>query len=75
MTRAEQGQYICSAENEAGSTSAVGTLEVHTIPVVTIHPPGPVVVKPGQKIRLECRASGYPQPQVQWSKHQPGRTF
>lgn len=70
MTRAEEGQYICTAENEAGSISAVGSLEVHTIPVVTIYPPGPVFVSPGQRVRLECRAAGHPQPQVQWSKHQ-----
>lgn len=47
----------------------MGHVEVHTSPVLTILPHSGVVnVREGQYIRLECRASGVPQPTVQWSK-------
>lgn len=75
VTRDEEGQYMCSAENPAGSRTVVATLEVQSYPVISIFPPSPVIVSPGQRVRLECRATGYPQPTVSWSRHQKGVAF
>ncbi|KAF5283747.1 hypothetical protein FQR65_LT02641 [Abscondita terminalis] len=66
---AEAGEYMCTAENVAGKTTAIGHLEVHTRPVLTISPRSGIVnVREGEYVRLECKATGVPQPTVQWSK-------
>lgn len=60
---------MCTAENSAGKTTAIGHVEVHTRPILTITPQsGVVTVHEGDYLRLECRALGIPQPTVQWSK-------
>uniref|UniRef100_A0A1B6EDX6 Basement membrane-specific heparan sulfate proteoglycan core protein n=1 Tax=Clastoptera arizonana TaxID=38151 RepID=A0A1B6EDX6_9HEMI len=75
VTRDEEGQYMCTAENVVGSRTAVATLEVQSYPIISIYPPSPVTVSPGQRVKLECRASGHPQPSVSWSRHQTGASF
>ncbi|XP_075211994.1 terribly reduced optic lobes isoform X4 [Lycorma delicatula] len=75
VTFADKGQYMCNVENEAGKVSAVANVEVHTLPVIRLSPPGPIIVSPGQRVRMECRASGYPDPSVIWQKHQPGAGY
>lgn len=70
ITLAEAGEYICTAENPAGKTTAIGHLDVQTVPVVTITPSsGTITVSQGQHIRFECKATGLPAPTVQWSRH------
>nr|QBP17600.1 heparan sulfate proteoglycan [Recilia dorsalis] len=75
-TRADEGQYLCTADNPEGSATTVAELVVHSMPLITITPPGQSVkVSPGQHVRLDCRAYGHPSPTVVWSKHQPGYQF
>lgn len=70
VTVAEAGEYVCTAENAAGKTTAIGHVDVQTVPVVTITPStGTITVGQGQHIRFECRATGLPAPTVQWSRH------
>lgn len=75
MTHAEAGQYICHADSKAGSTTVVATLVVHSMPKITISPSTDVQVLVGQRVKLECRATGEPQPTVEWSKHRTGFAF
>jgi hypothetical protein len=75
VTQSEAGQYICHAESKAGSTTAVATLVVNTMPKITVSPSTDVQVVVGQKVKLECRATGEPQPTVEWSKHRTGHAF
>lgn len=75
VTQAEAGQYICHAESEAGSTTAVATLVVQSMPRITISPSTDVQVVVGQRVKLECRATGDPEPTVEWSKHRSGFAF
>lgn len=75
VTGNEQGQYVCTAENDAGSITGVATLTIQSIPVVTISPnptSGPIRVKEGQRVRLECRAQGDPAPSVSWKRLRTG---
>lgn len=72
---ADKGQYICTVENDVGKVSAVATVEVHTLPVIRLSPPGPIMVSPGQRVRMECRASGYPDPSVVWHRQQLGAGY
>ncbi|XP_020284881.1 basement membrane-specific heparan sulfate proteoglycan core protein isoform X6 [Pseudomyrmex gracilis] len=76
ITVNDGGAYICSASNEVGSTSVIAHIEVQSMPVITIAPKlGILQVKRGSRVRLVCSASGYPQPNVAWSKHLNGLTI
>ncbi|XP_019884797.1 basement membrane-specific heparan sulfate proteoglycan core protein isoform X13 [Camponotus floridanus] len=76
ITVNDDGAYICSASNEVGSTSVIAHIEVQSLPVITITPKhGILQVKRGSRIRLICSASGYPQPNVAWSKYVHGVTI
>ena len=73
---AEAGQYVCTAVNEAGSTTGVATLNIQSIPQVSITPTGsPVRVRLGQRLHLECRATGDPLPSVSWKRLRTGFLF
>ncbi|XP_044727463.1 basement membrane-specific heparan sulfate proteoglycan core protein-like isoform X3 [Chrysoperla carnea] len=68
ITREASGEYVCTARNEAGETNAIGVIEVQSKPEITIQPPGErIILKEGERLRLECRARGEPQPTVAWS--------
>ncbi|HEX7610159.1 MAG TPA: IPT/TIG domain-containing protein [Solirubrobacteraceae bacterium] len=59
-------QYRAVFQNTAGSvTSAVATLTVRDIPVVTQQPSN-TTVEVGEAASFEATASGYPAPTVQW---------
>ncbi|XP_024875337.1 basement membrane-specific heparan sulfate proteoglycan core protein-like isoform X2 [Temnothorax curvispinosus] len=76
ITANDGGAYICSASNEVGATSIIAHIEVQSMPVITILPKDGILnVKRGSRVRLTCSASGYPQPNVAWSKHVNGITI
>jgi alpha-tubulin suppressor-like RCC1 family protein len=59
-------QYRAVFQNAAGSaTSAVATLTVHSVPVVTLQPVS-TTVEVGEGASFEATASGFPAPTVQW---------
>ncbi|KAK6617380.1 hypothetical protein RUM43_014389 [Polyplax serrata] len=64
----DAGQFICRAENAAGSVDAIATIEVQSKPVITVTPSNDITVVEGQRIKLECRGTGSPTPSVSWSK-------
>lgn len=68
MKLEDAGQFICRAENSAGSVDAIASIEVQSKPVITITPSNDVSVVEGQRVKLECRATGSPTPSVSWSK-------
>ncbi|XP_043797110.1 basement membrane-specific heparan sulfate proteoglycan core protein-like isoform X13 [Apis laboriosa] len=70
ITTNDGGSYVCSAVNSVDSNSANVYIEVQSVPVILITPKsGILTVKPGDRVRLVCSATGYPQPTVAWSKH------
>ncbi|KAG5900605.1 hypothetical protein JTB14_017460 [Gonioctena quinquepunctata] len=73
ITPYEDGEYICSAVNEAGTATATAQIIVHTPPEVEITPPRESITKNvGDSLRLECQARGIPQPSVVWTKYEQG---
>lgn len=63
----DAGLYVCEAHNSAGQTSIETSIIVQTIPIITITPHAEqITVKRGDVLRLECRATGHPQPMVRW---------
>uniref|UniRef100_A0A665UZW2 Heparan sulfate proteoglycan 2 n=1 Tax=Echeneis naucrates TaxID=173247 RepID=A0A665UZW2_ECHNA len=62
------GAYRCVASNPFGITHSIVSLIVKEIPVAVVTPVGPVRVRVGEPINLECQASGEPRPSVSWHR-------
>uniref|UniRef100_A0A2A4JYV4 Hemolin n=1 Tax=Heliothis virescens TaxID=7102 RepID=A0A2A4JYV4_HELVI len=60
----DEGEYTCTARNEAGTASASAIIKVRALPEITITPSPYMQLSTGDVINIECRASGYPEPQV-----------
>ncbi|XP_060793461.1 basement membrane-specific heparan sulfate proteoglycan core protein isoform X3 [Neoarius graeffei] len=65
---ANQGAYRCVASNPYGVTHSIASLIVREPPRATVTPTGPVRVKAGEPINLECQASGEPRASVTWHR-------
>uniref|UniRef100_A0A7M4G0T5 Basement membrane-specific heparan sulfate proteoglycan core protein n=1 Tax=Crocodylus porosus TaxID=8502 RepID=A0A7M4G0T5_CROPO len=63
-----QGTYHCVASNRFGIASSVVSLVVQESPTVSVMPEGPVTVKVGKSLSLECLGRGDPRPLVRWSR-------
>uniref|UniRef100_A0A3Q2Z5D6 Heparan sulfate proteoglycan 2 n=1 Tax=Hippocampus comes TaxID=109280 RepID=A0A3Q2Z5D6_HIPCM len=61
------GAYRCVASNPFGITHTIISLIVKS-PVATVTPVGPVHIRVGEPINLECQASGEPRPSVSWHR-------
>uniref|UniRef100_A0A8C7RED3 Heparan sulfate proteoglycan 2 n=1 Tax=Oncorhynchus mykiss TaxID=8022 RepID=A0A8C7RED3_ONCMY len=59
-----QGTYNCVATNLFGITQSIVSLIIRA----TVTPQGPVRVRMGEPINLECQASGEPRPSVTWHR-------
>lgn len=75
VTTADAGGYTCEAHNLVGTTNATASLEIDSIPTITITPSSPITVSVGQPVKLECRAHGEPRPTVIWSRNRPGYAY
>nr|XP_014348776.1 PREDICTED: basement membrane-specific heparan sulfate proteoglycan core protein [Latimeria chalumnae] len=63
-----QGTYRCTASNLYGMARSMVSLLVQGPPSVSVVPKGPVRVKVGEPINLECMGTGEPRPSVSWRK-------
>ncbi|XP_076346768.1 cell adhesion molecule Dscam1-like isoform X3 [Tachypleus tridentatus] len=66
-TPEHNGQYTCSAKNEAAMVNYTSTLVVRVPPRWRIKPTDVSVIA-GKSVTLHCQAEGYPQPQVVWER-------
>lgn len=70
ITSQEEGEYICTATNAAGSASASAHIIVHIPPKIQVTPAQQDIIrKLGDYLRLECQATGNPEPSVGWTKY------
>ncbi|CAK1554719.1 unnamed protein product [Leptosia nina] len=60
----DEGTYTCTATNEAGSSSASAIVKVRSPPEITITPSNYLQAIKGDRVVVECRADGYPEPMV-----------
>ncbi|XP_073089464.1 basement membrane-specific heparan sulfate proteoglycan core protein isoform X4 [Manis javanica] len=63
---ADAGQYRCTATNPAGTTQSHVLLLVQALPQISTPPE--VRVPAGSEAVFPCMASGYPTPDITWSK-------
>ncbi|KAK4820389.1 hypothetical protein QYF61_025563 [Mycteria americana] len=65
----DAGQYSCKAINIAGSSEKLFNLDILVPPsIIGADTPGEIAVILNQEISLECRAEGFPFPDVHWFK-------
>ncbi|XP_040320111.1 basement membrane-specific heparan sulfate proteoglycan core protein isoform X10 [Herpailurus yagouaroundi] len=62
------GAYRCVASNAYGVAQSVVSLSVHGPPTVSVLPEGPVRVKVGKSITLECVSAGEPRSSAHWTR-------
>ncbi|CAK6968387.1 basement membrane-specific heparan sulfate proteoglycan core protein-like [Scomber scombrus] len=65
---ANQGQYRCVATSSAGRSTAMAVLNVKYAPKVRLVPAGPLRVRVGDPVSIECRATGRPRPTLTWKR-------
>ncbi|XP_062822809.1 basement membrane-specific heparan sulfate proteoglycan core protein isoform X3 [Anolis carolinensis] len=63
-----QGAYRCIASNRFGIANSVVNLMVQGPPTVSVVPQGPIRMKAGQSVSLDCLGSGEPRSLVRWSR-------
>ncbi|XP_012526072.2 Down syndrome cell adhesion molecule-like protein Dscam2 isoform X26 [Monomorium pharaonis] len=61
------GEYTCIASNAAGSVSHSATLDVNVPPRWILEPTDKAFAQ-GSDARVECKADGFPKPQVTWKR-------
>ncbi|XP_053593559.1 cell adhesion molecule Dscam2 isoform X25 [Microplitis demolitor] len=67
VTAQHAGEYSCEASNQAGSTSHSATLSVNVPPRWILEPTDKAFAQ-GSDARVECKADGFPKPQVTWKR-------
>ncbi|XP_045546691.1 basement membrane-specific heparan sulfate proteoglycan core protein [Salmo salar] len=64
-----QGQYRCVATNSVGRSTMMASLTIKHSPKVRVTPAGPLRVRLGEPVALECHATGRPRPSITWQRH------
>ncbi|XP_032672561.1 Down syndrome cell adhesion molecule-like protein Dscam2 isoform X14 [Odontomachus brunneus] len=61
------GEYTCTASNKAGASSHTAALAVNVPPRWILEPTDKAFAQ-GSDARVECKADGFPKPQVTWKR-------
>nr|XP_050869965.1 cell adhesion molecule Dscam2-like isoform X23 [Vespula vulgaris] len=67
VTASHAGEYTCIASNAAGGTSYSATLAVYVPPRWILEPTDKAFAQ-GSDARVECKADGFPKPQITWKR-------
>ncbi|XP_069678028.1 cell adhesion molecule Dscam1 isoform X19 [Periplaneta americana] len=67
VTAAHQGNYTCIVKNPAGTTSYSAALVVNVPPRWILEPTDKAFAQ-GSDAKVECKADGFPRPQVTWKR-------
>ncbi|KAM6434636.1 basement membrane-specific heparan sulfate proteoglycan core protein isoform 6-T6 [Liasis olivaceus] len=62
------GAYRCVVSNRFGIANSLVNVMVQGLPTVSVVPKGPVQLKVGKSISLDCLGAGESRPLVRWSK-------
>ncbi|XP_046638873.1 Down syndrome cell adhesion molecule-like protein Dscam2 isoform X13 [Daphnia pulicaria] len=72
VAAAHNGEYTCTAENPAGIANYTAELTVNVPPRWIVEPTDKAFAQ-GSEAKIECKADGFPKPQISWKKA-PGST-
>ncbi|KAJ3598525.1 hypothetical protein NHX12_002036 [Muraenolepis orangiensis] len=72
VSRADHGDYICTATNKIGESNATIELDVYEAPEVFVSAEEEAVFL-GQQVSLSCNVSGHPHPQRYWINKHSGK--
>ncbi|KAL1383367.1 hypothetical protein pipiens_013159 [Culex pipiens pipiens] len=67
VTISDAGNYTCRAKNRAGTTEYTSQLVVKVPPRWILEPTDKAFAQ-GSNAKVECKADGFPKPQVSWKK-------
>ncbi|XP_043494113.1 Down syndrome cell adhesion molecule-like protein Dscam2 isoform X11 [Polistes fuscatus] len=67
VTASHAGEYTCIASNIAGGTSYTAILAVNVPPRWILEPTDKAFAQ-GSDARVECKADGFPKPQITWKR-------
>ena len=70
VRKADSSDYLCTATNLLGSVVQKTQLVVVSLPRFTVKPPVKVVAILGETLRLNCSATGDPQPVISWKRQE-----
>ena len=68
VRKSDTAEYICTATNLLGSVVKKTLLVVVTLPGFSIKPPIRTLARLGDSLRLNCSATGDPQPVITWKR-------
>ena len=68
IRRADSDNYLCTARNFLGTVVKRTVLVVATLPQFSVKPPARVIAAHGETLRLNCSATGDPQPVIGWKR-------
>ncbi|KAM3838265.1 neural cell adhesion molecule 1 [Diretmus argenteus] len=74
VTRADYGEYICTAKNKIAEASAIIMLHVSEAPEVYLSVEKQSV-SVGKSVSVSCNISGHPQPELHWLDKHNGHTL
>ncbi|XP_049585295.1 neural cell adhesion molecule 1 isoform X1 [Syngnathus scovelli] len=74
IVREDHGEYICTASNKIGESSATAILHVFEAPEVFLSVEVQNV-SVGQSVAVACNVSGLPQPDLRWINKRSGQTL
>ena len=66
--RSDSDNYLCTATNLLGTAVKRTVLVVVSLPRFTVKPPMKVVASLGSTLKLNCSATGDPQPVIRWKR-------
>ncbi|KAJ6636829.1 Hemicentin-1, partial [Pseudolycoriella hygida] len=66
VTLTSEGEYVCNAVNDAGSSKKKFKIAIYDSPVIISNFPSSLTVLPGERIQLTCDALGNPVPMIYW---------
>ncbi|XP_041648327.1 neural cell adhesion molecule 1 [Cheilinus undulatus] len=74
VTRADYGEYVCTAKNKISENSATTILHVYEAPEVSVSAEWQSVSM-GERVSVSCNVSGHPQPELHWLNKHNGQTL
>ncbi|XP_018539772.1 neural cell adhesion molecule 1 [Lates calcarifer] len=74
VTRADYGEYICTATNKISDDTATMMLHVFEAPEVSVSAEKQSV-SVGEHVSVSCNVSGHPQPELYWLNKHNGQTL